>query len=121
MDKLFMHNMLFYGYHGVLSEEKTLGQMFAVDVTLGMDLHHAGNVDNLEETVSYSQVYENVKEIVEGCSHDLIESVAEQIAKSILNDYDRVKEVEVSVKKPNPPINGLMDYAGVQIKRYRHE
>ncbi len=119
MDKLFMHNMLFYGYHGVLSEEKTLGQMFAVDVTLGLELHHAGQADDIGETVSYAQVYDNVKEIIEGCSCNLIEKVAEDIARSILTDYDRVIEVEVAVKKPNPPINGLMDYAGVQIKRYR--
>ncbi len=120
MDKIFMRNMLFYGYHGVLSEEKTLGQMFSVDVTMGIDLRGAGKSDDLDDTVSYAEVYQDVKDIVEKESYNLLEAVAEKIAGSILNDYDKVMEVIVEINKPHPPVDGVMDCCGVRIERRRN-
>ncbi len=120
MDKIFMRNMLFYGYHGVLAEEKTLGQMFSVDVCLGLDLSHAGKTDDLDDTVSYAEVYQIIKDIVEKESYNLLETLAENIVHSVFNEYDRILEIEVKVSKKNPPVDGLMDCCGVSIERRRH-
>ena len=50
-------------------------------------------------------MYRVVKEIVEGPSRKLLESVAESIAEAILDGFD-VESVTVTVKKPEVPIKG---------------
>ncbi|WP_096203223.1 dihydroneopterin aldolase [Bacillus sp. FJAT-45350] len=119
MDKIYMHQLQFYGYHGVFSEEKTLGQRYMVDLTLSVDLHGAGVTDDLSKTVNYADVYQLVKQIVEGKAFDLIEAVAETIANSILSEFVLIKECTVKVTKPNPPIPGHYESVAVEISRTR--
>ncbi|AHM57007.1 dihydroneopterin aldolase FolB [Peptoclostridium acidaminophilum DSM 3953] len=121
MDSILLKEMVFYGYHGVLPEEKRLGQKFIVDVTLHMDLKAAGKSDNLEMTVSYHDVYIRVKDICENERFDLIEALAQRISDKILNDFYKVEEVEVAVKKPQAPIEGIFDYMQVAIRRNRND
>ena len=42
MDKIYVNQMEFYGYHGVFPEETKLGQRFVVDVIVETDLSKAG-------------------------------------------------------------------------------
>lgn len=105
--------MAFFGFHGVMTEEKTLGQKFFVDCILTLDLDKAGQTDDVNETVSYADVYETIKEILEGPSLDLIEAVAKQIVDQILLKYPKVQEVSVEVKKPEAPVRGQFDYFSV--------
>lgn len=58
--------MMFYGYHGLFSEENKLGQRFTVDVELMGDFRKAGQTDRMEDSIDYGQVYEVTKEIMEG-------------------------------------------------------
>ena len=50
---------------------------------------------------------------------DLVECVAERIAAAILDEYQMVEKVDVSVKKPHAPISADFDYVGVEITRGR--
>lgn len=121
MDRILLAGMEFYGYHGVLRQERELGQRFIVDVELELDLKKAGITDNLDETISYADVYEVVRQVVTGPPSHLIEAVAERVAAGLLND-PRVYRVKVRVKKPQAPIAGIFDYMGVEIeRRRRHE
>ncbi len=61
MDKIIMENMGFYGYHGVLEQEKTIGQKFFVDAYLILPLKKAGETDDLNFSVSYADVYLTIK------------------------------------------------------------
>ncbi len=116
-DKIILKGLVFYGYHGTLPEERKLGQRFVVDVTLETDLRRAGDTDDLSKTVNYAEVLADVKAIVEGPPCELIETVAERIAKKLLT-ITLVKAVDVCVKKPQPPLKGaVMEYAGVGIRR----
>ncbi|WP_017754944.1 dihydroneopterin aldolase [Calidifontibacillus oryziterrae] len=119
MDKIYLNGMEFYGYHGVLPEETTLGQRFLVNVILELDLSQAGNTDNLEQTVNYALVYELIKGVLEGEPHKLIERVAEQVAKAILSSFARVDYCTVNIIKPNPPIRGHYKSVAVEIRRGR--
>lgn len=78
MDKIYLNELVFYGYHGVLKEETKLGQTFRVSLILDF-LPKAGISDSVEDTVSYADVYETVKEIVEGKPFKLIEALAEKL------------------------------------------
>ena len=116
-DKIFLKGLAFYGHHGVSPHEKALGQRFIVDITLECDARAAGKSDNLANATDYVPAFVIVKDIVEGESKDLIESVAEEIAGRILAELD-VSAVSVTIKKPEVAIEGsILSYAGLQIYR----
>lgn len=117
MDKIYLNEMEFYGYHGVLPEETRLGQRFRVSIIAETDLRAAGISDNLDETVSYADIYSLCRSIVEGQTYKLIEAVAENIAESILEKFNKIKRVTVKVIKPDPPIPGHYQSVAIEIIR----
>lgn len=119
MDKIIMQHMGFYGFHGVLEEEKTIGQKFFVDLEMSVDLSEAGKSDQVDHTVSYADVYDDVKYFVESARYNLIEALGENICNMILAKYSQVHEVMVRIKKPEAPVRGIFDYFAVEIRRGR--
>lgn len=118
-DKILLEGMEFHAYHGVNESEKRQGQRFIVDVEISADLRKASETDDLEDTVNYSRVFRLVKEIVEGPSRDLIEKVAGEIARRVLEDF-AVEEIRVRVSKPDVPLRGAtLKGAAVEIVRHR--
>ena len=118
-DRIHLEGMVFYGFHGVSPAEQEVGQRFVVDLEARRDLRAAGLSDDLRDTVSYSHLYREVKQVVEGSSRKLLESLAEAIAKRILDEFD-VESVRIMVKKPEAPIKGsVLSYAGVEVFRER--
>ncbi|KAK8531870.1 hypothetical protein V6N12_053329 [Hibiscus sabdariffa] len=60
-----------------------------------------------------------VKEVVEGQSQNLLESVAQMIASKIFTNHPQISAVRVQVGKPHVAVPGSLDYLGVEIIRYR--
>ena len=121
MDKILMQNLGFYAYHGLLKEESVLGQKFFLDIELEVDTKEAGLTDDMTKSVSYAEVYELVKDIVTNKRFNLLEALAENIAKDVLEEFDLVNGIMVRVKKPEAPVNGIYDYFGVEIRRSKDE
>ena len=116
-DSVQLQGMVFYGFHGANLEEKILGQRFVVDLEARCNLRAAGISDALNDTVSYSALYHVVKDVVEGDSHNLLESLADTIAQHILDGF-QVDAVRVKVMKPAAPIKGsIIGHAAVEIVR----
>ncbi|MEA1960119.1 MAG: dihydroneopterin aldolase [Bacillota bacterium] len=118
MDKIIASGLQFQGCHGVLPQEKTEAQIFIIDLGLYIDLGKAGISDDLHDTVSYDDVFQAVKRIVEKEHYNLIEALAENIAAAILLRFP-VQGVEVTVRKPDAPVKGKFDFFAVSIKRFR--
>ena len=116
-DTIFLNGLKFYGYHGALAAENEIGQIFIVDITLKVDLTEAGHSDDVADTVHYGEVFEDVKAIMEGTAVNLLEHLAERIAKRINSHYNRVMETKVRITKENPPIPGHYEGVGVEIVR----
>lgn len=119
MDQITLQGMTFYGYHGVLSEETTMGQRFIANVWLECDLREAAETDDVRATIDYSEVYGVVKGIVEGAPKRLIETVAGAVANELLHKYDRLMRVTVEIEKPGAPIRGAFDQVSVKVTRSR--
>lgn len=119
MDKIYVNQMEFYGFHGVLPEENKLGQRFIVDLIVKLDLKKAGQSDQLEHSINYAELYKICQSIVEGNPVKLIETVAEKIAGSILSEFTCATEVTVKVIKPAPPIKGHYQSVAIEITRGR--
>ena len=120
MDKIIIRDLEIYAYHGVLSEEKIKGQTFVVSAELFLDLREAGMTDDLEKTVNYALVCEDIRNTMTDCKYDLIEAVAENIADTILMKYDKIKSVHITISKPQAPIDMTFDTVCVDIIRKKH-
>ncbi|XP_004494265.1 uncharacterized protein [Cicer arietinum] len=120
-DKLIVKGLTFHGFHGVLPEERTLGQKFFVDVDAWMDLKPAGISDNLSDSISYVHIVDIAKEVIEGPSVQLLESVAHKIAITTLTNHKQISAVRVRVGKPHVAVQSPLDYLGVEILRRRSD
>lgn len=95
-----------WGHHGVLEQEKQIGQQFSVDAFLHLSTAAAGRSDALSRTVNYAQVAAEIREEIAGGPHDLVETLAERIAERILSGvgHPTVRRIEVVVHKPSAPV-----------------
>lgn len=116
MDYIDLTALKFTGYHGCLPAERVQGQIFLVDARLGLDLSLAGTTDDLSHTVNYAAVYTDIKDIVTGEPKNLIESVAETIATTLLQKYP-LQQVTITIHKPHAPIAGAFTDISVSITR----
>ncbi len=115
-DLIRLRNMVFYTYHGAYPAERELGQRLEVDVELRLDLTRPGGSDDLETTPDYVDVYNLVREIVEKREFSLLEAIAGTVANELLAAHE-LQEVVVRVRKPNPPVGGLVDCAEIEVTR----
>lgn len=120
MDEIALTGMRFYGYHGCLPEERQQGQTFLVDLSMRLSLAAAGQTDDLRQSVDYAQVFALVRGVVEGEPVQLIETVAERIAQTVLGAFPQLFSVEVTVHKPDAPIPGNFQDVAVHIVRQAH-
>lgn len=118
-DRIVLAGMAFQARHGVNDWEKTQAQRFEVDLELELDLRPAGRDDDLALTADYRGVYEITREVVEGRTFELIEALAEAIAREVLAANLALTAVAVRVRKPEVKLGGPLDYAGVEIRRAR--
>jgi len=118
-DRIELRGLVFFGYHGVLSQERQDGQQFIVDADLHTDISCAATSDNVEDAVNYAEVHSTIKAVVEGTPQHLIEAVAEKTASAVLRQHAAVDAINVRIRKPAAPINGMFDYVAVNILRVR--
>ena len=119
-DRILLQGMIFFGRHGTLPAEQELGQRFVVDLALHCNLRAAGQSDDLALTVDYSEVYAQVRAIVEGPPLRLTEAVAERIAAAVLERHPRVSVVQVKVAKPQVRLGDtVLAGSAVEIVRRR--
>lgn len=121
MDKIYINNLEFIGYHGVFPEEKKLGQKFQVSVEMSCDTREAGKTEDLTKSTHYGLVAEDIGKLFLEKSVDLIETCAEEIAQMILRKYPLIFEVKVTVKKPWAPLQMHFENVAVEITRKRHK
>lgn len=117
MDRIELHGMSFQGRHGVRPAEREQAQEFKVDLDIETDLSEAGRSDRIADTVDYRQARAAAREVIEGRSMELLESLAAAIAQRVL-DLPRVESVAVRVAK-RPASMQPIDAAAVRIKRTR--
>lgn len=121
MDKILINDLKVYAYHGLLPEEKSLGQFFIVSVELSGDFQAAGFSDSIEGTINYAEVCHFINGYMQENNYDLIEAVAENLARQLLLCFSpQLKEVTVSIKKPGAPIGLVLENAQVVIHRKWH-
>ena len=118
-DRISLVGLSARGHHGVLPFEREEGQLFTVDVIL--DLGQRGTAvaavtDSVTDAVDYSRVANGIVSIIEGEPVNLIESLADRIAERVLS-FPRVVAAEVTVHKPQAPLDVAFEDVSVTIHR----
>lgn len=119
-DKIILTGIQFHGHHGVSDPERVLGGRYVADLELTYDLRPASRSDALADTIDYSAVYALVVAVGSERRFHLLEALAQALADGVLAQFP-VSEVLVRVKKQPPPIAGVLDHVGVEIRRTRPE
>ena len=117
-DRLAVHGIEAVGHHGVLDFEKRDGQVFRVDLVLHLDTRAAAASDDLADTVDYGTLTDRVRTAIQSDPVDLIETLAQRIADLCLAD-ERVTSTEVTVHKPDAPIEATFADVALTITRNR--
>ena len=105
MNLIHLNGLRFFARHGVMPQERVVGAMFTVNVTISTDFMLAAREDRLDGTISYADAYRVIREETLVPSQ-LLENVAWRIAVRLLRDFPAAEEVTVSLFKHNPPIGG---------------
>ncbi len=114
-DIIHIKNATFYAYHGTVRDEQNLGGKFEVDLDMFCDLSAAEANDSLKQTVDYEKVYAFLQKIVLEKKYYLLEALGNTIAKKLLAEFPKVSRVVVKVRKPHPPVKGVIDWVEVEI------
>lgn len=109
------------GYHGVFDFEKRAGQPFRVDAELSLDFRAAGPSDALRDTVSYVEIAELIEAAITGEPFDLIEALADHLAREILRSDERLLAAQITVHKPQAPLSQSFQDVSVTARRTRSD
>ena len=115
-DRIALRGLRVRGFHGVLPREREQGQDFLVDAVLHVDVREAAASDDLDDTVDYGTLALRLAEVVAGPPVDLLETLAERLARTCLQD-PRVGAAEVTVHKPAAPVPLAFDDVSVTVVR----
>ncbi len=117
-DHLTLTGLRVHAHHGVFDFERANGQAFLADVTVWLDVAAAAAGDELAATIHYGELAEQVAAAVQRDPVDLIETVAERIAATVLAQ-PAAQRVRVTLHKPDAPITVPFDDVSVTITRER--
>ena len=109
-----LKNMRFFAYHGVLPQERVIGNEFVVNVKIETDFSKTMDSDDVNDTLNYAEVYALVKVEMQQPS-DLLEHVAGRIFNKLKQTFPQIKMLEVRLAKLNPPIVGEVEMAEIVI------
>jgi 7,8-dihydroneopterin aldolase/epimerase/oxygenase len=106
MSVIYIKDLVVQAKHGLHQHEKIRAQRFKISIELTVDNGKAGITDNIEDTLSWSELRNNIVTTVENNSFNLVERLAQVIAQQILHDR-RVLKAIVSIDKLDAFENGV--------------
>jgi len=118
LDQISLTGLRAFAHHGVFEHERRDGQQFIIDVTVFLDTAAAGATDDLDQTIHYGVLAEEVVAVVEANPVDLIETVAQRIADAVLA-HPAAHSTRVTLHKPSAPITVPFDDVAITITRGR--
>lgn len=112
--KIYLRNVRFHAFHGVLPLEGIVGNDYLVNLVLDYDFSSAMQTDELQGTLNYAEVYQKVREEM-AVPSKLLEHVAGRIAHRLFSDFPEIQKLQLSITKVNPPMGADSDGAGVEV------
>jgi len=114
MDTIFLHELKVDAVIGIWDWERKIRQTVVIDLDMAANIRKAAATDSVEDTLNYKLVAKRVKQFVADSEFQLVETLAENIARIVIDEFD-IAWVRVRVNKPGA-IRGAKD-VGVIIER----
>lgn len=115
MESILIEGLRIHARHGVLPQERTVGNLFELDIRLYFNAHKAMESDLVEETVNYAKVIDLVKDVMEEPSA-LLEHVAGRIRQAVCSEFPVISGGSISIYKIHPPVNAELGRVGFQLQ-----
>ena len=109
---IYLRNLRFHAYHGVLPQERVVGNDYVIDLRIDYSVERAMQTDHVEDTINYAEVFSLVAEEM-AVSNCLLERVGWLIARRLTVTYPAINGIELDIRKLNPPMGADCDGAGV--------
>lgn len=112
---IHLENVLFFAHHGVSPQETVVGNEFSISLKLKVDFSAATATDDINDTISYADVYAALKQEMEIPSR-LLEHVCGRMANRLFQEFATIEEIELKLSKRNPPMGADIESGGVEIR-----
>jgi dihydroneopterin aldolase len=110
---IHLHKLLFHSFHGLYEEEQVLGNEFEVNADIEVDIPE--EIKNIQQTVNYVTIYNCIKKRMQQPT-PLLETLAQDLITAIHKLDDRIKSVNINIKKTAAPIKNFQGIVGVSCK-----
>ena len=112
---IHLRNLHFHAFHGVMPQERTVGNDYVVNLRAEYPIEQAMQSDDVAHTLSYAEVYAVVEKEMQTPSC-LLENVAHRIAQRLFHYFPRIRSLRLEVVKQNPPMGTCGGEAAVEIQ-----
>ena len=112
--EISLNNLKIFAYHGVLEEERRIGNEFFVSLTVLIPYSDGILNDNLEDTVSYADLFQIIDSEMKN-PRNLLEAVAASIIAQIKERFSVIENGKITIEKVHPPIPGIIGSASVSL------
>ena len=105
-----------WAHVGVLESERMNGQNFVLDISFWLDLDESSKLDQLDQSIDYSEVIKAVQKLSFEIKCLTIEYFSDQILNLLESLYGQVP-INIMLKKCSPPIDGFTGSVLIEKKR----
>ncbi len=118
MLSIHLYDVQFYAYHGLYADEKLKGNQFVIDLEVK---YHPVTIpiNSIHQTIDYVALYGLLQKRM-NVATPLLETLVMDIATQILDQYELIEEVNISIKKLHPPIANFDGIVGVSFELKRN-
>lgn len=109
-----LRDVMLFARHGVLPQERELGNQYRVNVRLRIDAStFDAESDDIASTVSYADVFEILRHEMD-CPAALLETVAVRFVSSLKKRWPLVMHGWIEIVKTVPPVPSMIGEAGIR-------
>lgn len=116
MSKIYLEDVRIYAYHGVLPEENIIGTYYILNIELHTDLWKAAESDDLNDTISYSDINDILHKEMK-IKSQLLEHVAGRMISKIRDSFPQIDYIKLKITKTAPPMEGEMKGASIELEK----
>lgn len=111
---IYLRNLRIYAYHGVLKQERIVGNDYVVNVKIKYPIGKSAMSDDVKDTLDYGNVCQIVTHEM-SIPGNILEGVACRICNELCNEFPQIEEINIDLRKLNPPMGVDSDGAGVEL------
>jgi len=111
MITVYLKDLHFHSFHGIHEEEKVIGNEYIVNASVDFQ-EELEIINSINDTVNYADIYNIIRERM-NVPTPLLETVVMEIGNEIHNEFPHLKNINISLQKMNPPIEGIEGSAGI--------